>query len=475
MSRRYPDHTKTEHAFRDKTDKEILTAKPWKEYKLHLVVLAIAVISSMIGILSFSITNSVRIVIMPLLYALIMGLILYLFKPFTWIGRKQSAIAEGTMLLFIGPLIAKLAVSSGQALYVLYQVGPALLLHELGTLGTILLALPIALILGFGKEAIGMTHSIGREPNVAIIIDKFGFSSPEARGVLTVFIIGSVIGTMFISILVCILVAVLPFHPYAFAIASGIGSASMNAAALAPLLEIFPQYANDIVAFAGFSNLIAFCFGIYLCIFVAIPFTQKLYKVLKPILRKEKNEPSKAKYNYLDDGYKHKINRPSKENEYDVVDGTDSVSFDGLFNWIALLTIFGIILSIANTIAYHNPIFDTVIGVAILSIIGLSGLLLERYIPLNISSLIYISVIGMLIAAPFSPIAGIINGYVANVELVSIVTVFLAYVGIGIGKNWDKFKSMGWRAIVVTLFVITGCYLGSLIISQLVLMMTSVI
>ena len=105
----------------------------------------------------------------------------------------QSAIAEGTMLLFIGPLIAKLAVSSGQSLGILLNVGPALIAQEFGNLGTIFLGLPIALLLGFGKEAIGMTHSIGREPNVAIIIDKFGFSSPEARGVLTIFVIGSVI------------------------------------------------------------------------------------------------------------------------------------------------------------------------------------------------------------------------------------------------------------------------------------------
>ena len=38
-----------------------------------------------------------------------------------------------------------------------------------------------------------MTNSIGRETNVAVVIDKFGFDSAETRGVLTVFIIGTVI------------------------------------------------------------------------------------------------------------------------------------------------------------------------------------------------------------------------------------------------------------------------------------------
>ena len=145
------------------------------------------------------------------------------------------------MLLFIGPLLAKLAVASGQSFHILLDVGPALVLQEFGNLGTVFLALPVALLLGFKKETIGMTNSIGRETNVAVVIDKFGFDSAETRGVLTVFIIGTVIGTLYISFLSCLCVSVLPLHPYAFAMATGVGSASMNAAALAPLLNAFPR------------------------------------------------------------------------------------------------------------------------------------------------------------------------------------------------------------------------------------------
>ena len=111
-------------------------------------------------------------------------------------------------------------------------------------------------------------------------------------------------------------------------------------------------------------------------------------------------------------------------------------------------------------------------GMVILSLISLTGLYLERYIPLNISSIIYVSLIGIFVACPISPINDFVIYYVSNIELISIVTVFLAYVGIGIGKNWDKFKAMGWRAIIVTLFVITGTYVGSLIIAHIVLVLT---
>ena len=187
-------------------------------------------------------------------------------------------------MLFIGILIAKLAVSSGQSMHLLFEMGPALMLQELGHLATILIALPVALLLGFKREAIGMTNSIGREPEVAVVVDKYGFNSPESRGIFALFIVGTMIGTVFISFLTSICVSILPLHPYAFAMASGVGSASMNAAAIGPTLAAFSGFETQIEAFAGFSNLLSFSVGIYIVIFLALPLTEKLYSILEPII-----------------------------------------------------------------------------------------------------------------------------------------------------------------------------------------------
>lgn len=276
-----------DHAFRDKTDKAIKKRPPWREYKLHIVVFFIVIIAEYIGVREFHLTSTITVLTMPLLYAMVMGLALYLAKPIKFVGKKQSKVAQGAMLVFIGPLIAKLAISSGQSIGVILQVGPALLLQELGNLGTIFFALPVALLLGFKRETIGMTSSICREPNLGIIIDKYGFDSDESRGVLAVFVIGTMIGTIFISFLASICASVLPLHPYAFAMASGIGSASMNAAAVSPLLHMFPSMATNIEAFAGCSNLISFCFGVYECIFLALPITNFLYNKLEPRIGRE--------------------------------------------------------------------------------------------------------------------------------------------------------------------------------------------
>ena len=275
-----------EHIYREKTDKRILKKNPWRDYNLHITVLILVFIAELIGTIKIPIARDVAITIMPLIYTIILGLAFYLAKPIKWIKRKQARIAEGAMMLFIGVLIAKLAVSSGQSITLIFEMGPALILQEIGHLATILV-LPVALILGFKRESIGMTNSIGREPNVAVVVDKFGFNSPESRGVFAIFIIGTVIGTIFISFVVTLSLSFLPLHPYAFAMASGVGSASMNAAAIGPTLAAFPGMETQIEAFAGFSNLLSFCVGIYIVMFLAMPLTEKLYDILEPKIGKD--------------------------------------------------------------------------------------------------------------------------------------------------------------------------------------------
>ena len=50
----------------------------------------------------------------------------------------------------------------------------------------------------------------------------------------------------------------------------------------------------------------------------------------------------------------------------------------------------------------------------------------------------------------------------------------LAYVGIGMGKSWDEFKALGWRAIIITVLVIAATYYGAAIVAHVVLVLTGV-
>ena len=87
----------------------------------------------------------------------------------------------------------------------------------------------------------------------------------------------------------------------------------------------------------------------------------------------------------------------------DFIDGSENVSVHGIFNWILLLAIFSIITVIGNYIGYKHPITDSLVGMAILSLITLAGVWMERYLPFNISSIIYISVMGIVLAFPGMP------------------------------------------------------------------------
>ena len=158
----------------------------------------------------------------------------------------------------------------------------------------------------------------------------------------------------------------------------------------------------------------------------------------------------------------------------DLIDGSENVSVHGIFNWILLLIIFSIITVIGNYLGYKHPMADSLVGMAILSVITLIGVWLERELPFNISSILYISVIGILIAFPGMPTSKFVLYYVSQIELLSIVTVFLAYVGIGMGKSWDEFKALGWRAIVITVLVIAATYYGAAIVAHIALVLTGV-
>ena len=158
----------------------------------------------------------------------------------------------------------------------------------------------------------------------------------------------------------------------------------------------------------------------------------------------------------------------------DLIDGSENVSVHGIINWIVLLILFSIITVIGNFLGYKHPIEGSLIGMGILSVITLAGVWLERYLPFNVSSILYISIIGIILAFPGMPTSKFVLHYVSQIELLAIVTVFLAYVGIGMGKSWNEFKALGWKAILITVLVIAATYYGAAIVAHIVLVLTGV-
>ncbi|WP_020612112.1 DUF3100 domain-containing protein [Sediminispirochaeta bajacaliforniensis] len=259
-----------------------------KDSRLMLSVVGIVVVSELIGIVKIPLGASLSIALFPMLYAMILGMFSYFLKA---VKKEQSEKAENMILLAILPLIAKLGMSIGPSLSKLSDMGLAILLQEFGHVGSILIALPIGLLFGFRRELVGMTHSIGREANVSLIAERYGIDSDEGRGVMTIYIVGTLLGTLFYGLMVPVFVKMIPsLHVEAWALASGVGSGSMMAASSGALSTVFPDRAKDILAYAGASQVLTTATGLYMSIFIFLPLTNRLYAWLSPIIGKKKDE-----------------------------------------------------------------------------------------------------------------------------------------------------------------------------------------
>ena len=260
------------------------------EYKIFILAFIFVVIADSIGKISIPLKIG-TFILFPIFYSLIFGM---MSGPecFKILKTKEVKAASKLVLVCICPFIVKLGINAGANIDVVLSAGPALLFQEVGNLGTIFFALPAAIILGLKREAIGAAHSINRESNLALVTDMFGVDSPETRGSLSVYIVGGMIGAIYFGILASLVAYTGLFHPFALALASGVGAGIMMASATASLSIIYPEMASQISALASASETLSGITGIYVAIFVGIPLTKKLYNFLEPklSLKKDKGE-----------------------------------------------------------------------------------------------------------------------------------------------------------------------------------------
>ncbi len=261
-------------------------------WKIFLAAVVIAVIVDTIGTQSISIGIG-SLVIFPMVIATVIGgllgpEILKLFKT------EECADAGNLVLVVIAPFMARMGLNAGANLQKLLSVGPALLLQELGNLGTVCLSLPVAILLGLGRQSIGATYSINRDGNLALSNDVWGADAPETYGTFSVYIIGSIIGAVFMSLFASIIASTGWFHPYALGMASGVGSGSMMTAAAGSLANLFPEFAEEIMLYGSTSDVLTGVDGVYLGTFIGIPMTTWLYHKLGPVLNRKVYEAEEA-------------------------------------------------------------------------------------------------------------------------------------------------------------------------------------
>lgn len=268
--------------------------------KLHGLVLVLVIITELIGAHKFNL-GVATLVLFPMLYAMVIGAIIS-WPSFKLMKENEMKAASHVLEIAFFLFVAKLGTMMGPSLTEIADAGFALAFQEIGHfLGTIVLGLPIALLIGMKRETIGATFSIDREPNLAIIAEKYGVNSPESRGALGVYICGTLFGAIYLAIFAGLLGNLGIFHPIALAMGAGVGSGSMMAAATGALAVTFPDQAKEIALFAGAANLMTTIIGTYVCLFFSLPVTVRLYQWLEPILGK------KTKNNSIIEGEKRSL------------------------------------------------------------------------------------------------------------------------------------------------------------------------
>ena len=256
-----------------------------REYKLHLVVLVISIIAELLALQKFKVGPAVLLLI-PFVYSFLLALLLNPSVTETYfggfgkiIGTFEQKAATPCITIGIILFIAKLAVLVGANMDKIIKGGLAMVLQEFGNLGSVMITLPIAvLVLRMGRESIGASFSVCREPSLALASEKWGLQSQEGIGAMGTYIVGTVIGALFFSFMGSIFASLNIFHPYALGMASGVGSASMMTAAAATVKELVsPEQADLVMAYAAASNLITTATGMYMSIYLAIPLTEWMY------------------------------------------------------------------------------------------------------------------------------------------------------------------------------------------------------
>lgn len=253
------------------------------EWRLHVTALVIVIVSELIGVIAIPIGIG-SVLLLPLLYAFVLGMLVnpnVITKATGWLRTREVEAASPLIVIAIMPFIAKFGTIIGPSMSTILDAGPALILQELGNLGTIVVAFPVAvLVFRMGREAIGACFSVAREPNIAIIADRYGLQSQEGTGVMGVYVVGTLAGTFIFAILASVFATVGLFSVEALAMACGIGSGSMMAACSGALVNAVPEMEEQILALAGASNVLTYATGLYLALFVALPLTERAYVLL---------------------------------------------------------------------------------------------------------------------------------------------------------------------------------------------------
>lgn len=230
--------------------------------------------------------------------------------------------------------------------------------------------------------------------------------------------------------------------------ACGIGSGSMMGACSAALAEAVPAQEETITAFAATSNLLTYATGLFVSLFIALPFTEFLYKMVSKFKKKTVDVATETDFGA-------------------VMQEQAPLSTVQSF---ALLAVICVVLLLSNWVGQGVGPFDALPAMLILFACCVVGILLKRIIPFNVPAIAWISIVAILISLPQFPFNAYVLEETAKLGVLQLLTPVLAYAGFAISQmEVDLFKKSGFKIAIVALLTFTGTFLGSALVAQIML------
>jgi len=424
--------------------------------KLLLVTLAVVAVAESIGATQFKLGPG-KVVLLPMLWALLLaavwGIAQRRVPAAARVDTGLQALAGGLLNAGLLLFVVKLGLTVGAALPMVRQAGWALFFQEFGhAFGTLALGLPLALLLGIKREAVGATFSVGREGNLVIIGEKYGMASPEGRGVLAEYITGTVLGAVFIAVLAGFVASLHIFDPRSLAMGAGVGSGSLMAAALGAITAQQPaDMVPQLTAIAAASNLLTSVVGFYFTLFLSLPVCSWLYGRLEPVLgrlttrgRAPVAEPAPAAA----------LGQPAAAHASSLA--------DTVLAWIVMTG--GVV--IANALSYKVPALVSLEGMGVVVAIVAVVEAIKRLLP-RLPLVLVLSVVATGVGIPgLFPFTDTVLALTGKLNFLAFTTPVLALAGFSVAKDLPLFRQLGWRIVVVSLTATAGTFLGATLIAE---------
>jgi hypothetical protein len=268
---------------------------------------------------------------------------------------------------------------------------------------------------------------------------------------LAEYITGTLIGAIFISLLAGFVSSLNIFHPLALGMGAGVGSGSMTAAAVGAIAAQHPEMSDQIATFAAAANLIATTVGTYLTLFISLPVAVYAYRVLEPLLGRNRKavavEEAKA---------------AADDAEEEVVHGPVLGLGMRLASWVLV----GAMVLIGNRIGYGTPVLDALPGVVIIILAVLVGDLIYVGTKRKLPAVCWISFIAMALTFPHTPYAAEVAALTGKISFLAMITPMLTFAGLSLAKDIPAFRRLGWRIVVVSLLANAGVFLAATMIAQ---------